>query len=322
MAIVRTDDKHYKAIADTLREYGQGNTKFTPDEMPQGIIHNCLGHFSAGKTEGYNYGYIDGYDSGETDGYTDGFSDGYNDGYTFGETNGKDLGNQEAYDAFWDSFQDMGKRTVYDYCFWRWNNTTFKPKYPIIPVGTANSIFREISGIDDLGEWFRKLGITVDLSKVTSCNDSFYGFKGTRIGEINVTNSGYYNFMFSSCTNLETIDKLILKNSGTPTYSNMFLNCHNLKNIVVEGTFRNDVSFAQSTLLTHDSLIGKEATDEQIYAGKNLLEINGVTYYGGIINALMTNTSGTKTLTLGTDNLDKLSDAEKAIATERGWTLA
>ena len=123
-------------------------------KMPQGIINNCLGHYSQGRDEGYNSG--------------------YNDGLTVGFDNGE----KAQYDEFWDSFQNNGKRTVYDYCFWRWNNTTFKPKYSIMPQGTANSIFREISGIDDLDKWFKDLKITVDLSKATSLNDGFYGFKG------------------------------------------------------------------------------------------------------------------------------------------------
>ena len=38
-----------------------------------------------------------------------------------------------------------------------------------------------------------------------------------------------------------------------------------------------------------------------------------------IINALKSGV--TQTLTLGTDNLAKLTDTEKAIATEKGWTL-
>lgn len=39
-----------------------------------------------------------------------------------------------------------------------------------------------------------------------------------------------------------------------------------------------------------------------------------------IINGLQTVTG--KTLTLGTENIAKLTDAEKQIATDKGWTLA
>ena len=40
-----------------------------------------------------------------------------------------------------------------------------------------------------------------------------------------------------------------------------------------------------------------------------------------VINGLQTVTS-TKTLTLGSTNLAKLTDEEKQIATNKGWTLA
>ena len=292
MAIVRINDKNYKAIADKIRECAElhpNDNKFSPEEMPFGIY---LAR-QRGYETGYDEGYTDGYDFGEEQGYNIGFSEGYDEG----ETNGKDLGNQEAYDAFWDIFQQKGSRVAYSFAFYFWNDKIFKPKYPIIPTGTADSIFRSISGIEDLAEYFETNNITVDLSSVTSCNDGFGAFSGKRIGELNLSNCGTYNYLFTSCKNLETIDKLILRDSGTPTYNGAFIGCTNLKNIVIGGSIRNNIDFKSCILLTHESLMS-------------------------IINALMTNTSGTKTLTLGTDNLDKLSDAEKAIATERGWTLA
>lgn len=41
-----------------------------------------------------------------------------------------------------------------------------------------------------------------------------------------------------------------------------------------------------------------------------------------ILGNLKTQTSGTKTLTMGSTNLAKLTDEDKAIATNKGWTLA
>ena len=40
-----------------------------------------------------------------------------------------------------------------------------------------------------------------------------------------------------------------------------------------------------------------------------------------IIGNLKAQTSGTKTLTMGATNLAKLTDEDKAIATNKGWTL-
>ena len=41
-----------------------------------------------------------------------------------------------------------------------------------------------------------------------------------------------------------------------------------------------------------------------------------------IIGNLATLTSGSKKLTMGSTNLAKLTDADKKIATDKGWTLA
>ena len=41
-----------------------------------------------------------------------------------------------------------------------------------------------------------------------------------------------------------------------------------------------------------------------------------------IIGNLKAQTSGSKTLTMGSTNLAKLTDEDKAVATGKGWTLA
>ena len=75
-----------------------------------------------------------------------------------------------------------------------------------------------------------------------------------------------------------------------------FAICPELTEITGNPNFKTSVGFSDSTKLTHDSLMV-------------------------IINGLQTVTE-TQTLTLGTDNLAKLSDAEKQIAANKGWTLA
>lgn len=75
----------------------------------------------------------------------------------------------------------------------------------------------------------------------------------------------------------------------------MFYDCSNLTEIHMTGM---KVSFdiASSTKFTRDALVE-------------------------ILNNLATVTS-TKTLTMGSTNLAKLTDEDKAIATNKGWTLA
>ena len=72
-----------------------------------------------------------------------------------------------------------------------------------------------------------------------------------------------------------------------------------LENITFDGDIGNSINFSTCTKLNHDSLMS-------------------------IINHLkdFSGTSTTKTCTLGSSNLAKLTDAEKAIATQKGWSLA
>jgi hypothetical protein len=102
---------------------------------------------------------------------------------------------------------------------------------------------------------------------------------------------------FYNCKQLVSIEKMILSNAAS--FQNTFAYCTELQNLTIEGVIgKTGFNVSNSTKLTHDSLMS-------------------------IINALETKTSGTTgTVTLGATNLAKLTDAEKAIATQKGWTLA
>ena len=77
---------------------------------------------------------------------------------------------------------------------------------------------------------------------------------------------------------------------------NCFIHCSALKTITGNPNFKVSLNLSYSEKLTHDSLMV-------------------------VINGLQTVTS-TKTLTLGETNLAKLTEADKKIATDKGWTLA
>ncbi len=119
------------------------------------------------------------------------------------------------------------------------------------------------------------------------------------VGEIDTSNITNFDGAFRDCTLLKTVKKIDF-NSAT-SYSNVFQRCYalceisNIQNIKITG-----FSVSDSTLLNHDSLIR-------------------------ILNALYDYASegstDTYTLIIGTVNLNKLSDEEKAIATNKGWTL-
>ena len=75
-----------------------------------------------------------------------------------------------------------------------------------------------------------------------------------------------------------------------------FIGCSALKTITGNPNFKVSLDLSPCTNLTHDSIMV-------------------------VINGLQTVTT-TQNLTLGTENLAKLTDDEKKVATDKGWTLA
>ena len=107
-----------------------------------------------------------------------------------------------------------------------------------------------------------------------------------------------YNGMFYYNINITKTPVLYFGKCGTA--NSMFYSCSKLEEVYFEGEIGLSLSFAQSPLLTHDCLTRI---------------ITGLKDFSG--------TTTTRTLTLHTDSKAKLSDAEKAIATDKkGWTLA
>ena len=212
-----------------------------------------------------------------------------------------DAGKQAEYDAFWDAIQNYGNRKDYHFAFSgdMWTPETFKPKYLIQPTSAYNMF--GYWGSDTTRNYrFDFRGLPLDFSKAGLIYNCFYENRLIQaVGEINTTSAGTLSNFFGFATALETVEKLVLKSDGSQDLTNAFNYCGNLKNITIEGVIGNTISFGNSPLLTHDSLMS-------------------------IINHLkdFSGTTTTMTLTLGSTNLAKLTDAEKAVATAKGWTLA
>ena len=140
-----------------------------------------------------------------------------------------------------------------------------------------------------------------DTSKVTDMRSMFSG----SVSESKLTVKGLSNWDISKVTNITdmftknwTITELDLSFwdiSKVTSISGAFNNCTKLVDFKAPKNISANMNVSGSTALSHDSLMS-------------------------IINNLATVTS-TKTLTLGTTNLAKLTDEEKAIATNKGWTL-
>ena len=217
----------------------------------------------------------------------------------------KSYGMQTEYDRFWDACQGDGSQKSYVSRFAGagWNDDTFKPKYDI--VVSTNGMVRmfSYSYIRDLRGILERQGVTLDVSAGANFTNMCENSRITRfpILDISKANSGYA--IFVGCTLLKSIQKIVLKADGTTPISNqMFQSCTALEEIEeIEGVIGKNIDLHWATKLTHDTLMR-------------------------IINALQDkseDTSGTNwALTIGTENQDKLTDSEKAVATQKGWTIA
>ena len=218
--------------------------------------------------------------------------------YDAGCSNGK----QAQYDLFWDTFQRNGTRTNYTYGFANWiaAENIFKPKYDIKPVGSVANMFDGFQTYISLPAVCEEQGIVMDFSRATNFSYFMYNYCAIyRIGVIDCSSATNLNNAFHLASSLKIIDKLIV-HEGITSYTDCFASTALLENITIEGVIAGTGFNVQyHTKLTHDSLMSI---------------INALKNYSG--------TTTTKTITLGSTNLAKLTDSEKAIATQRGWTLA
>ena len=264
-----TVNEKMTAIADRIRSYTGDDDPLTLDEMPVAI--------DAGITRAYQAGY----QNGDMDGVV----------------KGKEYGREEQYDEFWDAYQDGGNRRIYDGAFYGegWNDTTFKPKYPIVSTKGYRVFFQ--SKVTDLSSE----KVAMDWSGATDLNAAFYGCGNLeKLGVLSTISCSSLNQLFEYCMKLETIEKIVLKNDGSQDIKvNCFAYCYELQNITFEGTIGMSVTFSTCPKLTYESLISIMCV---------LQDFSG--------------TSTTKTLTLHADAKAKLSESDIAEITQKGWTLA
>ena len=136
---------------------------------------------------------------------------------------------------------------------------------------------------------------------VTDATDLSYSFSYCSLTSLTLPagfgqNALYAQSCFNGCTSLTSLSLPAGFGQKALNLSGCFTKCTALKTITGNPNFKISFSLSDSTELTHDSIMV-------------------------VINGLQTVTS-TQTLTLGSTNLDKLTDAEKKIATDKGWTLA
>ena len=221
----------------------------------------------------------------------------YDEGYADGK--------QEQYDTFWDANQQNGNRAIYQmaYLGHGWDFSNFYPKYDIVAKGNAQAIFYSWcitkNHTGSLKARLNECKVSLDLSQCNNLKNAFQYSNFTELPGITIPVGAATDGMFANSPELTTIEGLTVY-KGT-VFTKCFDGDSKLTNIsFTEGSqVGNNIDFSTCPLLSRDSLL-------------NIISV--------LFNYVGTGT--TKTLSLGTTNLAKLTDEEKAVATEKGWTLA
>lgn len=134
-----------------------------------------------------------------------------------------------------------------------------------------------------------------DTSKVTNMRFMFFGCKELEtVPQFDTSNVTDMTDMFGSCRYLRNVPQFDVSN--VRILDEMFYRCEGLREIHM-------ININANLDISHSTKFTREA----------LLEI---------IGNLKAQTSGSKKLTMGSTNLAKLTDDDKAIATNKGWTLS
>ena len=138
----------------------------------------------------------------------------------------------------------------------------------------------------------------LDTSAVTNMSGMFYGCLSlTTIPQLDTSAATNMSNMFPNCYSLTTIPQM--DTSAVTDMSNMFFNCNSLTSITLNNTVTGWAGYAIS--LSNCSL--------------------GHAAIVAFFNSLPTITAAKAITLTGNPGVSELTDAEKAIATGKGWTL-
>lgn len=213
--------------------------------------------------------------------------------YDAGAASGGGGGGGGDMSAFWDVFQDYGNRTDYTYAFYGegWTDETFNPKYTVKPTGKgANNMFwtSRVTTIDRTKVDFSQASAVQGACRVTTLKSA----------DVDVENAASLTMTFATASKLESV---IIRNlSPDCTLQGIFSGCSSLRDLQLSrSTIGSTLAVSDCVNLTSDSL-----------------------FLGIIINLYNFANSGTTPyVQMGETNLAKLTDEQKAVATQKGWTL-
>ena len=178
MAIVTTDDKYYKDIANALRTHGEHEMLLTPGMMADAVNEVKIVQRAKGFQEG--------------------------------DLNGYEVGKQAQRDEFWAAVQNNGEITNYTRLFSNalWTDELFCPRYDFV-TSSMYQCFMDNTSITRLDVKSDRTPLVIDASTIstsTGFNRAFYGMTHlVSINKIISRKEAPWSDAFKSCNILEEI---------------------------------------------------------------------------------------------------------------------
>ena len=162
----------------------------------------------------------------------------------------------------------------------------------------------------------------LDTSKGTSFSTMFYYCrKLLAVPQLDTSNGTSFEQMFFYCENLVEIP--LLDTSKGTSFNQAFARCSKLTTIGLTSFIATSKMFEYSSNLQNLNVTGTitvKANDTLNLSTTNKLTVESLL---SVLNALKDNTGGTTyNIKLGSTNLAKLTDEQKAIATNKNYTLS
>ena len=210
-----------------------------------------------------------------------------------------DTSNGTSFNLAWDRCSSLTSFPMLDVsngtnfvCAWR--DCSGLTSFPTLDLHNGTDFSQAWSGCRALTS-FPALDLSAGTDFISAWKDCT---SLTEFPALDLHNGTNFRYAWNGCSALTTIGKLDLS-SGTNFYSAWY-NCSSLTNLGGFGTIKESFDLPYSTKLTIESMMNviTQAAD------LNSLGITG------------------KTMNFGSTNLNKLTDEQKAVATNKGWTLS
>ena len=234
---------------------------------------------------------------------------------------------------------DTRSVTNMSYMFYNCKSLTSIPQLDTRSVTNMSNMFNDCNSLTSIPQ--------LDTRNVTNMGSMFSNCRSlTSVPLFNASKVTDMSLCFNGCVSLTSIPQLDTR--SVTNMSNMFNDCNSLTSIpqldTINVTDMSNMLFYCSSLTSVPRLDATSLTNAKYMFGQSWAPLNKFKTFGGmtnlkvdldlspcpnltkesllnVFNEAADVTSSPKTLTLGSTNLAKLTDEDKAIATNKGWTL-